>query len=105
MTDKRVAIITGAASGLGLDMAKQLCHDYQLFLIDLDLSRLEQQSASLPDCQCFGCDLADSDAIEQLVDNIIRQAPDIALLINNAGITHRSLVKVTRYQVIEKVTQ
>ncbi|WP_416305373.1 SDR family NAD(P)-dependent oxidoreductase [Neptunicella sp. SCSIO 80796] len=103
MTDKQVAIITGAASGLGLEMAKQLAGKYQLFLIDRDQAQLHQQTADLSDCQCFICDLADSNAIDQVIEQISQLQPDIALLINNAGITHRSLAKITAQQVIEKV--
>lgn len=104
MTDKRVAIITGAASGLGLEMARQLASSYQLYLIDLDLPRLEQYCGEISaNSRYFACDLASSQAIEQLIQDINALTPDIALLINNAGITHRSLAKITKQQVIEKV--
>lgn len=101
--DKRVAVITGAASGLGLEMARQLSADYRLFLIDLNKDQLQQHRRELPDAELFVCDLSDPAAIEQLLQAIKRQQPDIALLINNAGITHRSLAEITRPEVSEKV--
>ena len=103
-TDKKpVAIITGAASGLGLELARQLNGHYRLFLVDINRALLEQNCSVLTDTVLFICDLADAASIEQLLSDIQQQQPHIALLINNAGITHRSLAEITQPQVTEKV--
>ncbi|WP_120513742.1 SDR family NAD(P)-dependent oxidoreductase [Photobacterium salinisoli] len=100
---KPVAILTGAASGLGRDLAIRLSYCYRLYLIDRDQDKLTELAATLEDSQVFVCDLADNHAIEALIADIRQHEPDIALLINNAGITHRSLARITQPAVIEKV--
>ena len=99
----QVAVITGAASGLGLEMARQLNGRYRLFLIDVNAEQLQGVCQSLTEATPFVCDLSDAGSISQLAADISHRQPDIALLINNAGITHRSLSEITRPEVIEKV--
>ncbi|MGB7994863.1 MAG: SDR family NAD(P)-dependent oxidoreductase [Photobacterium halotolerans] len=100
---KPVAILTGAASGLGRDLAIRLSYGYRLYLIDRDQDKLTELAATLEDSRFFVCDLADSHAIDTLMADIRQREPEIALLINNAGITHRSLSRITQPAVIEKV--
>jgi short-subunit dehydrogenase len=101
--NKPVAIITGAASGLGLEMAQQLATEYQLYLIDVQADKLNALNQQFADCKLFTCDLSDMQSVDELVVKINELEPNIALLINNAGITHRSLVSHTQAKVIEQV--
>lgn len=100
---KPVALITGAASGLGLDLARGLAHTHRLALVDIQQDALNKHSAGFPDVQCFTCDLADCANIETLVGQLKVQYRCIDLLINNAGITHRSVANTTDINVIQKV--
>jgi len=95
-----VAIITGAAAGLGAELARQLQATHQLVLIDRDAAGLADFG---PAAHCFGCDLADSTAIDQLLLQLRAQYPQLAVLINNAGITQRSLSYKTNPAVMEQV--
>ncbi|WP_258544355.1 SDR family NAD(P)-dependent oxidoreductase [Alteromonas lipotrueae] len=97
------ALVTGAASGLGLDLAKQLATDYQLVLVDLQIDALTRVAKSLQCHHHFVCDLADPAAIVALAESIAQQHITLSVLINNAGITHRSLASLTQTSVIEKV--
>lgn len=103
MMAKKVAIITGAASGLGWEIAQQLAGKYQLYLIDVQIEQLQQASAQLVNTVLFGCDLANPKEVDKLIQQIMAHQPNIALLINNAGITHRSLLKHTQVEVLDKV--
>jgi short-subunit dehydrogenase len=98
-----VAVITGAASGLGLDLAKQLYSSHQLVLVDIDRERLQEQTNELPSALHFCCDLADYSEVEKLLQRLNVQLSGVDLLINNAGITHRSLAKHTNHAVVRKV--
>ena len=100
---KPVAVITGAASGLGLDLARLLYESHHLVLIDIDEKRLQEQAADLPSALQFSCDLADYQAIDKLIQTLNSQLIEVDLLINNAGITHRSLAMHTKHHVIQKV--
>lgn len=102
---KPVAIITGAASGLGLDLARQLHLSHQLVLIDINEERLLEQTVSLFGSLRFSCDLADCDAISSLLQTLNSKFLRIDLLINNAGITHRSLAKQTEHHVVRQIMQ
>ena len=97
------ALITGAASGLGLDLAKQLAADYQLVLVDVQTEALTRVAKSLQCHHYFVCDLANPAAIEDLAESIAQHHIALDVLINNAGITHRSLASLTQSSVIEKV--
>lgn len=100
MSNRPIAVITGAASGLGAELAKQLQADYQLVLIDRNAEGLQQLGLQA-DCYC--CDLTDSQAIDDLIVQLQQAYSAIHLLINNAGITHRSRSYETAPAVIEQV--
>lgn len=100
-----VAVITGAATGLGADMARLLKQQYQLVLIDRDPIQLEPLQLTPNEASCYQCDLSDRAAVTQLLAQLRASYSEIAMLINNAGITHRSLSVATDFSVIERVMQ
>ena len=103
MSAKPIALITGAASGLGLDLARQMAQSHYLILIDIQQEALQCHSAQFPEVACFCCDLSNTLAIEQLIDTIKSCYEHIDVLINNAGITHRSVTTHTNINVIQRV--
>jgi len=105
MSAKPIALITGAASGLGLDLARQMAHSHYLILVDVQQEALQRHSAQFPEVACFCCDLSSTSAIEQLVNIIKSHYERIDILINNAGITHRSLAAQTSISVIQRVME
>lgn len=100
---KSAALITGAASGLGLDLARLLQHDYQLVLLDVNQEGLDACAKLFPSARCYQVDLASSKALAELTELLAAELPRLDVLINNAGITHRSLARETSQQVIHKV--
>ncbi|MEW9797077.1 SDR family NAD(P)-dependent oxidoreductase [Alteromonas sp. CYL-A6] len=104
-TSRPVAVITGAASGLGLDLARQLAPHYDLILIDVQADALKQAAASLGGQRYFVCDLSEPTDITTLTQTLCGEPTRISVLINNAGITHRSLADKTQTQIIQKVMQ
>ncbi|WP_262311927.1 SDR family oxidoreductase [Acidiphilium sp. AL] len=87
----KVAVLTGAASGIGAALARQLAaRGASLALIDRDQDGLERVAA---EARLFGAtvsthvaDLADPAAIAALPDAIAATHAAPALLINNAGV-------------------
>jgi len=81
------ALITGASSGIGAELAKLLAGEgYGLYLVGRDEHRLRSianQLAQAHDIRCttIQADLSNPDSAE----TIYRSAPDIDVLINNAG--------------------
>jgi short-subunit dehydrogenase len=87
----RVALITGASSGLGAEYARQLApHVGGLVLVARRLDRLEALRTELArpglDIQCHAVDLADRAALDVFLARLAEAAPPIDLVINNAGL-------------------
>lgn len=100
---EKIALITGAASGLGLDLARILQHDYQLVLLDVNQQGLDTCVELFPTARCYAVDLSDSTALAETIERLSVELTRLDVLINNAGITHRSLARETSQQVIHKV--
>ena len=80
------ALITGASSGIGLAMAKQLAdRRTALVVVARDEQRLNDLAAQVSvDCEVLVADLADPTAVERVAERIAA-TPTIDLVINNAG--------------------
>jgi len=88
----KVAVITGAASGIGRALAEELARrGSRLVLADVDtdgLAKLEAQlSAAGTKCIVATLDVSDNDAIERLAAKVVREFGTVNLLFNNAGVT------------------
>jgi short-subunit dehydrogenase len=89
-SDQKVAVVTGAAGGLGACFARKLAElDYELILIDRredDVNRLcgELRSISNTKVEPIAADLCDNEAVAELARRLAA-LPHIELLINNAG--------------------
>lgn len=86
----KIAIITGASSGLGREFARQLAAEYpeveQLWLIARRRERLEEVAASLSrPAVCLALDLCDPMSFTVLQQKLLSEEPEVRLLINNAG--------------------
>lgn len=87
------AVLTGAASGMGEQMAYGLAHrGSNLVLLDRDADRLDGVAATIrrrrPDLRvdALVVDLAGQDALDLAAQRILTDHPRITLLINNAGV-------------------
>jgi short-subunit dehydrogenase len=79
-----LAAVTGASSGIGAEFARALAaRGYRLLLIARRRDRLEELARELP-AEVFPADLVD-DADLHGVEARLREAPDLELLVNNAG--------------------
>jgi NAD(P)-dependent dehydrogenase (short-subunit alcohol dehydrogenase family) len=81
----QVAIVTGAASGLGLAIAKKL-HAEGAQVVALDLNE-----ASLP--VSFAIDLTKEDQVTNVVNQIGERFGQIDILVNSAGVTGATNIK------------
>ena len=77
------ALITGASSGIGRDIARELSKKgYELILFARDETKLNELKSELGgNLQVIAMDLS----IEENCKDLYKQVPDIDLLINNAG--------------------
>ena len=80
------ALITGASSGIGREMAKDLARrGYDLILVARRLDRLEKLKEELNtvNVRCISCDLSKEEDCYSLYDQV--KDENIDMLINNAG--------------------
>lgn len=88
---KEYILITGASSGLGREMARQLAaKQYNLILVARSQDKLESLQAALAEqfsvsVMCIPCDLAAPGAARQLYQKVQESRCLVAGLINNAG--------------------
>lgn len=89
----RLAIVTGAGSGLGREFCRQLARSggWHLFAVDVSLPDAEQTVAEACKLGAVGgeavqLDVTDADAWLALRDRLQRDWPQLDLLINNAGV-------------------
>ena len=87
----RVALVTGAASGIGKAIAKRLAADGACVVIaDLDLSRAQEAAAEIGNTDVaigLQADVTDAAAIEQMVQDAVLAFGGIDLVVNNAGVS------------------
>ncbi len=105
--DLAVTVITGAASGLGWELAQRFFkRGDALVLVDLNAELLAQRVAELDApgriLHCAG-DITDGAFPTQLRDRISERFGRVDTLVNNAGITHRSAVRETDLAVFARV--
>ncbi len=85
------ALVTGASSGLGVDIARELAaKGYSLVLVARRRDRLEEVAAELQerhpiDCLVEGCDLSRADAARALHATLCDRGVEVEVLVNNAG--------------------
>ena len=96
---KPLALITGAANGIGLATARNLAgKNYDLVLFDRDQPNLELAQAELEKLgakvQIHNLDLSKSHALEGQLETIINQL-EIDALVNNAGVGFARTVEQT----------
>jgi len=85
--DGRVAIVTGASSGLGARMARTL-HDAgsRVVIAARRFDRLTALADELPGSLPVECDVANDDDVVQLVDAVVTQFGQIDIVVNSAGV-------------------
>ncbi len=85
--DGKVAVITGASSGLG-DRFARILHAAGATVVAAArrTDRLEALAAELPGLLPVTCDVADDADCERLVTTAVEKAGGLDLLVNNAGI-------------------
>ena len=75
------AVVTGASSGIGLEMARVLARDHALVLVARSGDKLEALATELGGARVVALDLSDPAAPAKLV----REVPSVDVLVNNAG--------------------
>jgi len=106
--DGRVVVVTGAGGGLGAAFGRRFARaGARLALVDLSAERCAPTMDALrrdgAECAAYGCDVADESRCRATMAAIAARFGGIDVLINNAGITHRSAFADTDTEVYRRV--
>ena len=83
---KKVALVTGASAGLGVDFARQLSkRGHPLVLAARRKDRLQALAKELGNARVIAIDLSKKDAAAKLMADLQAKSEVVDLLVNNAG--------------------
>jgi short-subunit dehydrogenase len=89
MSSKRIAVITGASSGIGEATARELAtRGWHCVLLARRADLLDRIAAEIGG-EWETCDVADREQVGEVAARILERHPAVALLVNNAGIPAR----------------
>lgn len=90
MSERKVAVVTGATSGIGLVVAQTLASDgFFVVVTGRSQSRGEAAVASIGDSAIFiAADLVQPGAPAELIEDTLAQCGRLDVLVNNAAIDH-----------------
>lgn len=92
--DGRVAVVTGAARGIGFATAQRFVSEgAKVAVIDLDESAAAEAAARLGgEAIGIGCDVSDAAGVEAAFERIVADLGGVHVLVNNAGVTRDNLL-------------
>ena len=83
----RVALVTGAAGGIGSAIAARLAQDgFRVACSDMDAGAAEAAAAEIAGAVGFGCDLRSEQEVDALRDAVTSELGSPWLLVNAAGV-------------------
>ena len=83
---KKVALITGASAGLGVEFARQLSkRGHRLVLAARRRERLDELAEELGNARAVAIDLSKKDAAAKLMADVAAAGEEVEILVNNAG--------------------
>ena len=98
-TKKKLAIITGAARGIGLATAKLFSqNDYKVAIVDRDKNELSNLSFTNNFMKSFCYDISDFNEVDIMYQEILEWHNRIDVLVNNAGVADFGKIEMTDFK-------
>jgi 3-oxoacyl-[acyl-carrier protein] reductase len=95
--DDKVAIVTGAARGLGRAISESLARaGAKIACVDVNVDTLKETVGAIcaagGTAEAWGCDVTDSKRVGEVVDEVVAKWGGLHILVNNAGVTRDALI-------------
>jgi NAD(P)-dependent dehydrogenase (short-subunit alcohol dehydrogenase family) len=106
----KVLVVTGGASGLGRAIALRFAKSgARVVALDRDQAQIDSFASELAalcaDSLCMTVDVTDAPACDEAIAAAVARFGNIDVLVNNAGISHRSGFAATKPEVIRRVVE
>lgn len=95
LLDGKVAVVTGAAQGIGLAIAQLFSeHGATVVVADLDQAAADAAAASLPGrASGLACNVTDLEQMEQALAQVVDTYGSLDVMVNNAGVTRDATMR------------
>ena len=98
-TKKKLAIVTGAARGIGLATAKLFSqNDYKVAIVDRDKNELSSLSLANNSMKSFCYDISDFNNVDMMYQEILEWHDRVDVLVNNAGVADFGSIEMTDFK-------
>ena len=103
MAGGRVAVVTGASSGIGEATARELARrGWHCVLLARRSDRLEQVATEIGG-EWELCDVSSREQVDEVATRVLERHPEVGLLLNNAGMAARGSFLEIDPELVERV--
>ena len=108
MVENKVVFITGAAQGIGFEIAEEFFKNgAKVVLTDINEAKVQESAASLGgDSLGIKCDVTSEEELKAAIDQTVDKFGRIDILINNAGMQHVAMLEdfpTERFELLVKI--
>ena len=105
MVGERIAVVTGASSGIGEATARELARrGWRCVLLARRADRLEALAAEIGG-EWEACDVRDRAQVDEVAARVLDRHAAVSLLVNNAGVPGRGSFVSTSPETVERVLE
>ncbi|MEM7642736.1 MAG: SDR family oxidoreductase [Pseudomonadota bacterium] len=103
-TDRKTALVTGAARGIGLALTTLLTgRGWRVAMVDRDIPELRAASAPLADVRAFDCDVSVPGQVDRMMADVTQAFGRVDAVVNNAGVAEFRPIGDTDFEIWRSV--